>query len=183
MSDGSLSPTPVCPRCVQLEQRIAQLEALVRDLRERLDRNSSSSSIPPSANPLNAPKPVVKNPSGRKPAPKTRAPTPAAATSIVARSRSRSALTSSGQGWPRFETELSPAGAFRMASKKGAKSSDQRSRDTMGKRVFRPWTRDATMLGSTLHQSVSSLTSEMNPEFRASPQAKATSAESDSAPT
>jgi transposase len=74
MSDGSPSPTPVCPRCVQLEQRIAELEALVRDLQatvrdlqERLNRNSSNSSIPPSANPLNAPKPAVKNPSGRKP--------------------------------------------------------------------------------------------------------------------
>ena len=74
MSDGSPSPTPVCPRCVQLEQRIAGLEALVRDLQatvrdlqERLNRNSSNSSIPPSANPLQAPKPVVKPPSGHKP--------------------------------------------------------------------------------------------------------------------
>lgn len=74
MSDGSPSSTPVCTRCIQLEHRIAELEALVRDLQalvrdlqERLDRNSSNSSIPPSANPLNAPKPVVKNPSGRKP--------------------------------------------------------------------------------------------------------------------
>jgi transposase len=74
MSDGSPSPTPVCPRCAQLEQRIAELEALVRslearvrDLQEQLNRNSSNSSVPPSANPLNAPKPVVKNPSGRKP--------------------------------------------------------------------------------------------------------------------
>ena len=74
MSDGSPSPTPVCPRCVQLEQRIAGLEALVRnlqatvrDLQERLNRNSSNSSIPPSANPLNAPKSAVNNPSGRKP--------------------------------------------------------------------------------------------------------------------
>src|SRR5271166_2711971 len=74
MSDGSPSATPVCPTCVQLEQRIAELEALVRDLQatvrdlqERLNRNSSNSSIPPSANPLNAPKPAVKNPSGRKP--------------------------------------------------------------------------------------------------------------------
>jgi transposase len=74
MSDGSPSPTPVCPQCVQLLQRIGELEALVRDLeasvrdlQERLNRNSSNSSIPPSANPLNAPKPVAKIPSGRKP--------------------------------------------------------------------------------------------------------------------
>jgi transposase len=67
MSDGLPSPTPICPQCVQLLQRIADLEALVRDLQERLNTNSSNSSIPPSANPLDAPKPVVKIPSGRKP--------------------------------------------------------------------------------------------------------------------
>jgi transposase len=74
MSDGSPSPTPACPQCVRLLQRIAELEAVVRqlegtvrDLQERLNRNSSNSSIPPSANPLSAPKPVVKNSSGRKP--------------------------------------------------------------------------------------------------------------------
>jgi transposase len=58
---------PACPQCIQLQQRVAQLEALVRDLQEQLNRNSSNSSIPPSANPLAAPKPVVKNPTGRKP--------------------------------------------------------------------------------------------------------------------
>jgi transposase len=67
MSDGSPSPTPVCPQCVQLLQRIAELESVVRNLQEQLNRNSSNSSIPPSDNPLNAPKPVVKTPSGRKP--------------------------------------------------------------------------------------------------------------------
>jgi transposase len=67
MSDGSPSPTPACAQCVQLQQRIAILEALVRELQERLNQNSSNSSIPPSANPLSAPKPVVKNPTGRKP--------------------------------------------------------------------------------------------------------------------
>src|SRR5262249_32342584 len=67
MSDGSPSPTPACPQCVQLLQRIADLEALVRDLQDRVNRNSSNSSIPPSDNPLNAPKPVVNTPSGRKP--------------------------------------------------------------------------------------------------------------------
>ena len=81
MSDGSPSPTPVCPQCVEHLQRIADLEALVRDLqatvrdlqatvldlKERLNRNSSNSSIPPSANPLDAPRPVLKSPSRRKP--------------------------------------------------------------------------------------------------------------------
>jgi transposase len=67
MSDGSPSTTPACAQCVQLQQRIADLETLVRELQERLNQNSSNSSIPPSANPLSAPKPVLKNPTGRKP--------------------------------------------------------------------------------------------------------------------
>jgi transposase len=67
MDDSASIPVPACPECAQLLKRIAELEALVRDLQERLNRNSSNSSIPPSANPLNAPKPVVKTPSGRKP--------------------------------------------------------------------------------------------------------------------
>jgi transposase len=50
-----------------LEQRVAELEALARDLTARLGINSSNSSVPPSANPLDAPKPVVKKPTGRKP--------------------------------------------------------------------------------------------------------------------
>jgi transposase len=67
MSDPSTSPIPACPQCAQLLKRVAELEALVRDLQQRLDQNSSNSSIPPSANPLGAPKPVVKAPSGRRP--------------------------------------------------------------------------------------------------------------------
>ncbi|MGA7498468.1 MAG: IS66 family transposase [Isosphaeraceae bacterium] len=53
--------------CAQLLKRIVELEALVRDLQERLNQNSSNSSIPPSANPLGIPKPVGKAPSRRKP--------------------------------------------------------------------------------------------------------------------
>lgn len=67
MDNSASLPVPACPECAQLRRRIAELEALVRDLQERLNRNSSNSSIPPSANPLDAPKPVVKTPSGRKP--------------------------------------------------------------------------------------------------------------------
>src|SRR5271165_4267897 len=67
MDDSASIPVPACPECAQLRRRIAELEALVRELQERLNRNSSNSSIPPSANPLDAPKPVVKTPSGRKP--------------------------------------------------------------------------------------------------------------------
>src|SRR5580704_8924635 len=58
---------PSCPRCVQLLQRIAQLEQQVQDLTARLGQNASNSSLPPSANPPSAPKPVVKKPTGRKP--------------------------------------------------------------------------------------------------------------------
>jgi transposase len=67
MNDPSSSPTPACPQCAELLKRIVELEALVRHLQERLNQNSSNSSVPPSANPLNAPKPVSKAPSGRKP--------------------------------------------------------------------------------------------------------------------
>ena len=65
MNDPPSSPVPACPQCTQLLKRIVELEALVRDLQERLNQNSSNSSIPPSANPLSAPKPVSKTPSGR----------------------------------------------------------------------------------------------------------------------
>jgi transposase len=56
-----------CPGCRKLQRRVAQLEALVRDLQARLGQNASNSSLPPSANPPDAPKPVVKQPTGRKP--------------------------------------------------------------------------------------------------------------------
>ncbi len=46
---------------------MAELEALVRDLLDRLNQNASNSSVPPSANPPQAAKPVVKRPTGRRP--------------------------------------------------------------------------------------------------------------------
>jgi len=65
---------PDCPGCRQrdvlitaLQQQVRALEARVRDLEEHLGRNSSNSSIPPSANPPQAPSPVRKLPTGRKP--------------------------------------------------------------------------------------------------------------------
>src|SRR5476651_925905 len=67
-------PDPTCPGCRERDQRIARLEeqvaeltAAVRDLQARLDQNASNSSIPPTANPPDAPKTVVKTPTGRKP--------------------------------------------------------------------------------------------------------------------
>ena len=60
-----------CQGCRERDQRIAQLEARVAELegklRRFLGRNSSNSSIPPSANPPTAPPPVTKEPTGRKP--------------------------------------------------------------------------------------------------------------------
>jgi len=64
---------PSCPGCVQrdaaiaaLHQRVADLEAQVRDLQARLGANASNSSLPPSANPPAAPPPVIKKRTGRK---------------------------------------------------------------------------------------------------------------------
>jgi transposase len=65
---------PTCSGCRERDQRLARLEeqlaeltAEVRDLKARLGQNASNSSLPPSANPSGAPKPVVKKPTGRKP--------------------------------------------------------------------------------------------------------------------
>ena len=58
---------PECPDCQTLLRLVAQLQDRVRELEARLNTNSSNSSTPPSANPLGAPKPVVKNKSRRRP--------------------------------------------------------------------------------------------------------------------
>jgi transposase len=62
-----------CPGCQQLSALVAQLraqiaalQAQVRDLEARLGQNASNSSLPPSANPPAAPKPVVKTKTGRR---------------------------------------------------------------------------------------------------------------------
>ncbi len=61
-----------CPGCRQrdatiadLRQRLTELEQRVQQLQEQLGKNACNSSIPPSANPLQAPKPVTKKSSGR----------------------------------------------------------------------------------------------------------------------
>ena len=51
----------------QLRQELQALRDEVRQLKELVSRNASNSSLPPSANPVDAPKPVVKKPSTRKP--------------------------------------------------------------------------------------------------------------------
>lgn len=58
---------PECQGCRELRRRVAELEAVVRELQARPGRNSSNSSLPPSADPPSAPPPVVKKPTGRKP--------------------------------------------------------------------------------------------------------------------
>jgi transposase len=56
-----------CPGCRELGKLVIKLEARIRDLEALLGINSSNSSLPPSANPPQAPKPVVKESTGRKP--------------------------------------------------------------------------------------------------------------------
>lgn len=59
-------PDPSCPGCRELERRVQELEALVRELLAKLNTNATNSSTPPSANPLDADKPVKKEKSPRK---------------------------------------------------------------------------------------------------------------------
>jgi hypothetical protein len=63
-----------CPGCQErgrriatLEGRVAELEALERDLTARLRAGATNSSLPPLANPPGAPKPLAETPTGRKP--------------------------------------------------------------------------------------------------------------------
>ena len=63
---------PTCSGCRQrdkiianLRQHLAALEERVQQLQAQAGRNASNSSIPPSANPLDAPKPFTKKPTGR----------------------------------------------------------------------------------------------------------------------
>src|SRR2546421_3582916 len=65
---------PDCPGCRERDARLAEhaariaaLEEQVRQLTALLKRNSSNSSLPPSANPPAAPPPVTKPKTGRRP--------------------------------------------------------------------------------------------------------------------
>lgn len=55
-----------CPGCQAHLARIAELERRIAGLEARLGTNSTNSSVPPSANPLDAPKPVTKKKSKRR---------------------------------------------------------------------------------------------------------------------
>lgn len=57
---------PECPGCRRRDAVIADLLKRVAALEAKINANSSNSSIPPSANPLDAPPPVVKKKSKRK---------------------------------------------------------------------------------------------------------------------
>jgi transposase len=57
---------PQCQGCRELLQRVAELEAIVRDLQARLGLNSRNSSLPPSANPLGTPPQPKKKKSKRR---------------------------------------------------------------------------------------------------------------------
>ena len=57
---------PECPGCRERDARIAELERRLSALEARLKINSSNSSTPPSANPLQAPPPVTKKKKKKK---------------------------------------------------------------------------------------------------------------------
>jgi len=71
---------PSCSRCAQLERelarerkarqaleaKVAELEAVIREIQSRLGTNSQNSSLPPSRDPLEAPPRPKNSPSGRK---------------------------------------------------------------------------------------------------------------------
>lgn len=57
---------PGCEGCRRLEARVAELEAVVRELQARLKQDATNSSLPPSANPPHGRKPVTKEKTGRR---------------------------------------------------------------------------------------------------------------------
>ena len=70
----ALTEPVTCPGCLErderiaaLERRVAELEALVRDLTARLNTNATNSGTLPSADPPQAPKPVTKKRTSKGP--------------------------------------------------------------------------------------------------------------------
>lgn len=59
--------TETCRGCRERDERLAALERRVADLEARLASNATNSSLPPSANPPDAPKLPPKKPTGRSP--------------------------------------------------------------------------------------------------------------------
>src|SRR5947209_18696416 len=59
--------TVTCPGCLERDERLAALERRVAELEARLATNATNSGTPPSANPIGAPKPVIKTKSQRQP--------------------------------------------------------------------------------------------------------------------
>jgi transposase len=57
---------PSCEGCRRLEARVAELEAMIRELQARLKQDATNSSLPPSANPPHGRKPVRKHKTGRQ---------------------------------------------------------------------------------------------------------------------
>src|ERR1019366_3941308 len=64
---------PLCPGCRQrhariteLQQQVATLQAQIHKFTGRARRDAYNSSLPPSTNPPDAPKPTATNPTGRK---------------------------------------------------------------------------------------------------------------------
>jgi len=60
-------PKPECQGYREWQGSVAELEKLVRELQAHVKINATNASMPPSAFPLDAPKSVVKKPTGRKP--------------------------------------------------------------------------------------------------------------------
>jgi transposase len=66
MNEQVDNPAIICSECIELRKDIEELKAIILELQQRINHNSSNSSIPPSANPPNAPKRPPQEPTGRK---------------------------------------------------------------------------------------------------------------------
>jgi transposase len=68
MARSKARQVPRCSNCARLERELHQLREELAELRRQVNRNASNSSLPPSAHPPWAPRPVNnKKPTGRRP--------------------------------------------------------------------------------------------------------------------